>query len=324
MQTSLENMHAIADIAMPTLAKNDEAMSFAPLASFVPLIGELSDLKRIVSADRTGSIATRLFFDGWKHLVAGVSIEMVMQIICARALAACRLGDLDRAVLTSLGLDEAKACEILKRSFDAVSAPVDSALAVKLRCTLDADTQIDSVAPNFCKQLARQPRAGITCPDRARIMLQPEENHAEHCLVVAVASALIAPLYGAEPANVFLAGMCHHFHSATMPDSGFTGEMLLGDVLDTVINAAREAAMSTLPHALTNQIRPLLAEITSDHTPLARAFHAADVLDRVIEIKHHLKGAGLTMNAVLNEYELVHAGPVKAFHDTVLFQAGLA
>ncbi len=293
------------------------------IASYVPLAGELSDLKRIVSAGRAGSIATRLFSEGWCQLVAGIPVETIMQNICARALAACRLGDLDQDKLANLGLEHEAAILVLKKSFDAVSEPLDNKLAEKLRHALDIKIKVQSTMPNFCDQLANQPRAGVTCPSRARIMLQPSENHAEHCLVVAVIGALISPLYNADPASVFLVGMSHHFHSAVMPDSGFTGEILLGDALDSVIVRAREAVMSTLPISLTDQIKPLLAEISSDQSPNARAFHAADVLDRVLEIKQHLKSASLTMNTILDDYELVHAGPIKLFHDTVLGKAGL-
>jgi hypothetical protein len=59
-------------------------------------------------------------------------------------------------------------------------------------------------------------------------------------------------------------------------------------------------------------------------TPEGRAFHAADAIDRVLQIAQHLKAAGLTMGTVLNEMELVHAGPVKGFHDDVLAAMGLS
>ena len=155
-------------------------------------------------------------------------------------------------------------------------------------------------------------------------MLQPAENHADHSLIVAVVAALLSPLYDADPADAFLAGMCHHLHNATMPDSGFTGEMLLADALYSVIQTARARAIAELPVALGRHIGLLLSEIGTDQTAVARAFHAADVLDRVLEIEHHLTGASLTMGTVLGDYELVHAGPVKAFQDAVLAQAGLA
>ena len=63
-------------------------------------------------------------------------------------------------------------------------------------------------------------------------MLEPPEGHGDHCLVVAVLAAVLAPRYGADPARPFLAGMAHHLHNAALPDSGFAGEMLLGEHLE--------------------------------------------------------------------------------------------
>ena len=58
-------------------------------------------------------------------------------------------------------------------------------------------------------------------------------------------------------------------------------------------------------------------------SPEGRAFHAADVLDRVLQTNQYMRAASLTPGRVLDEMELVHAGPVKAFQDDVLRQAGL-
>jgi hypothetical protein len=140
---------------------------------------------------------------------------------------------------------------------------------------------------------------------------------------VTVYGVLLAPVFGADPISVFLAGMAHHLHSADMPDSGYTGEMLLGDWLGPVIETARARALSELPHAVRLRVRLSLAPIELDRTPEARAFHAADVIDRVLEIEQHLAAARATMDQVLYDYQLVHAGPVKPFHDRVLHQVGL-
>ncbi len=47
------------------------------------------------------------------------------------------------------------------------------------------------------------------------------------------------------------------------------------------------------------------------------------MIDRVLEIEQHLRAASATMDTVLHTYELVHAGPVKPFHDRVLAEVGL-
>ncbi len=292
-------------------------------ASALPLLRELGDLKRIRSAERDGSIAQRLFLRGWAALAAGEAPGSVMRRIVAAALAAARLGDLDRATLADLGLSDTEAVAVLERGFDEVAVRLSPELAGDLRGALAEGAPPPGPVPPFAMQLAAQPRAGVTCPGRPRLLLQPPEDHAEHCLMVAVYGVIAAPAYGADPTEVFLAGMAHHFHNAAMPDAGFTGEVLLGELLDRVIDAARERAMAMLDPAVAAPVRAALAPIGGDATPAARAFHAADVLDRVLEIEQHLRAASATMNTVLHTYELVHAGPVKTFHDRVLAEVGL-
>lgn len=291
--------------------------------ALLPLLRELGDLKRIRSSERTGSIAERLFARGWAALAKGDDPEQVMHRTVAAALAAARLGDLDREKLAELGLSTSDAREVLERGFDEIADQLDPTLATILRVALPDGAPAHGPEPRFVAQLAAQPRAGVTCPGKPRLLLQPPENHAEHCLIVAVYGVILAPAHAADPAEVFVASMAHHFHNAAMPDAGFTGEVLLGNLLDGVIADAREVAMAQLEAPVAALVRAALVPIAGDTTAAARAFHAADVLDRVLEIEQHLRSASATMHIVLGDYELVHAGPVKPFHDDVLRRAGL-
>ena len=291
--------------------------------AILPLFRELGDLKRIRSADRDGSIAERLFADGWAALSAGARASDVMERTVAAALAAARLGDLDLAKLRMLGLDDG-AVAVLECSFDEVAGDLDPALAARLRAALARGAPDPGPVPDFVGRLARQPRAGVTAPGLPRVMLQPPENHAEHCLVVAVYAVIAAPGHGADPVPAFVASMAHHFHNAAMPDSGFSGEVLLGPALDGVIERAREMAMAELSPAVADEVRAALAPIGADREPHARAFHVGDVIDRVLEIEQHLRAATVTMDDVLGTYGLVHDGPVKGFHDDILRGVELA
>jgi 5'-deoxynucleotidase YfbR-like HD superfamily hydrolase len=237
-------------------------------------------------------------------------------------LVSARLGDLDLAALSKLGAGD-QAVAILERAFDEVTGDIDPTLRDRLRAALPLGRPREGDTPAFVGKLARQPRAGVTCPGQPRIMLQPAENHAEHCLMVAVYGVLASAWHGADPVPVFLAGMAHHLHNADMADSGYSGEMLLGDMLDTVIANARQASLDELAPDLAQRVTEALAPIAKDATPEARAFHVADVLDRVLEIEQHTRAARLTMSVVLDDYGLVHDGPVKAFHDRILHDAGL-
>lgn len=290
--------------------------------AIVPLLRELGDLKRITSVGREGSIATRLFLRAWSALAGGDELEHVARAITAGALAATRLGDLDGDKLRELGLAAEEADAVLGRAFDEVSGSLDTRLSSELRAALGMGL-LQGEPPAFALQLAKQPRAGVTAPGKPRIMLQPEENHAEHCLLVCLYGVLLAPAYDANPARVFGAALAHHLHNAPMPDSGFAGEVLLRDKLDAVIATAREQALATLPPDLAEAARAWIAPIADDRTPEAKAFHAADVADRVLEIDAHLRRRQITMDTVLDDYELVHAGPVKTFHDRVLAELRL-
>lgn len=302
---------------------NDVAARPALTPAILPLFRELGDLKRIRSADREGSIAERLFMGAWAQFVAGEAASSVMVRTVAAALAAARLGDLDLTKLRALGMGEA-AVQVTERSFDEVAGHLDPDLVAQLRPGLARGAPEPGPVPAFVGKLARQPRAGVTCPGRPRILLQPPESHAEHCLMVAVYAVIASPFYGADPAAVFVASIAHHLHNAAMPDSGFSGEVLLGSALDEVIHRAREQALTELAEPVASEVRAALAPIAGNETAEACAFHVGDVLDRVLEIEQHLRAARTTMDDVLVEYGLVHDGPVKVFHDRILVEAGLA
>ncbi|MDP4021557.1 hypothetical protein Q8W71_02890 [Methylobacterium sp. NEAU 140] len=290
-------------------------------AALRALFVELNDLKRVRSAGRDGSIAERLFAQGWALLTGGAAPEDVALDITATALAAARLCDLDAAFLTAAGLSEEEAAGVLRSGFDAVTEALDPDLRARLRARLSPREPAEpGFVPGFVGALAEQPRAGVTCPGRARILLEPPENHAEHCLMVAVYGVCLSPFYRADPATVFLAAMAHHFHNAAMPDAGFTGEMLLGDHLGPIMATATGWALGELDETgdLRDAVERARAVLPDDATAEGRAFHAADCVDRVLQIAQHLRAASITMGTVLDEMELVHAGPVKAFHDRVL------
>lgn len=292
------------------------------LGVFVPLAVELCDLKRVRDATNPDSLATRLFRRGWGALLAGLPVAEIAMAITADAVAAARLGGIDRIVLTACGLDKAEATMVLARSFDEVAGPVDPTLAAALSTHLGTLTTAGA-APAFAEALIRQPRAGATCPGKARIVLEPPENHGDHCLVVAVLATLLAPHYDADPAVAFLSGMAHHLHNATLPDSGFAGEILLGDHLAPILCRLFDQELATLPGLLSGMTRHALDGIADAETPAGRAFHAADVIDRVLQMRHYDRVAAFTVDQALDDMDLVHAGPIQSFHYAVLAEAGL-
>ena len=141
--------------------------------------------------------------------------------------------------------------------------------------------------------------------------------------MVAVLAAVLAPLYRADPATAFIAGMAHHLHNAVLPDSGFAGEILLGDHLAPILQRLFARELATLPDTLRATVADALAHIADASTPVGQAFHAADVIDRVLQMRHYDQVARFTIDQALDDMGLVHAGPTQAFHQAVLQDAGL-
>ena len=291
--------------------------------TLLPLLNALGHLKRIRSAGRVGSIAERLFAAAWSRLVDGEQEAEVANGIVADALVATRLGDIDTQVLAAVGIPYAESLQIRRGATEVACGSIDGLLRTRL---LDASTTrlTDTAPPSFVARLAAQPRAGATHPDHGRLLLEPPENHAEHCMLVAVYGTLLAPAWDANPNDVFLAGLAHHLHNALLPDSGYAGEMLLGRWLQPAIANATNLALQELPSTLRARVTTAMQIVPDADSPEGRAFHAADTLDRVLQMDHHLRAANTTLQYGLRHMELVHPGPVKPFQDAVLVRMGLA
>lgn len=300
----------------------DAAPRSDSLSTMVPLAVELCDLKRVRDTSSPDSLASRMFRRGWAALLAGQDPASVALQSTADAFAAARLGGIDRDVLADVGVHGAEAAAILARSFHEVAGPLDPTLSTTLNRHLGQPYH-SGPAPAFAEALIRQPRAGATCPGKPRIVLEPPEGHSDHCLVVAVLAAALAPRYGADPATAFLAGMAHHLHNAVLPDSGFAGEILLGEHLAPILQRLFARELATLPEPLRGTVAAALAHIPDASTPVGQAFHAADVMDRVLQMRHYDQVARFTVDQALDDMDLVHAGPTQAFHQAVLRDACL-
>jgi 5'-deoxynucleotidase YfbR-like HD superfamily hydrolase len=275
------------------------------VAAPAALLGELCDLKRVRTGGR--SVAERGFARAWAALAGGEAAEVVARREAALALAATRLGAIDAAVLRDGGLDEGQAAAVVRDA-----ARSTGALTAELEAALDLPAAAGA-APAFVAALAGQPRAGATAPGRPRLVLEPAESHAEHCWAVGVLAVLLAPGYGAEPDTPWLCALGHHLHNAALPDGGFAGETALGEHLEGVVERFTRRALQELSEPLRGAVRDARALTTHADTPQARAFNAADVLDRVLEMGHHARAAAFTLDQALDDLELVHPGPLQAF-----------
>jgi 5'-deoxynucleotidase YfbR-like HD superfamily hydrolase len=323
------------------------------VSALAALLAEVVDAKRVHVAGEDGSLAGRRFLGAWAALCAGAPLRHVAVAEAAAAVCAARLGGIDARVLSEAGLTPEQAAEVLTRGFDevteqlgdgplvrelraAASAPVPgapststdaagpgrAALTGPARTPAGPDGVADAVPP-WVRALAGQPRAGATRPGHPRLMLDPAESHAEHCWVVATGAVLAAAQEGAEPELPFLCGLVHHAHNAVLPDAGFAGEALLGEHLQPVIERLTAQALDDLPPELAARCREARELLVGAETPEARAFHTADVLDRVLEMRHHARKAAFTVDQALDDLDLVHEGPLQAFGLQVVEAAGL-
>ncbi len=297
------------------------------LRSLTALAEALGDLKRIRDARSADSLATRAFRAAWQALCASTPTKEVADSITADALVATRLGAIDRATLQFSEVDGPQA--VMQCGYDDAAASLPARTRARLRlhvAHLTGDgwpTKPVFGSPPFVEKLAAQPRAGATCPGKPRIILEPAESHADHCLAVAVIGVTLSEFFGADPAIVFLAGLSHHLHNAILPDSGFAGEVLLGDKLAPLLQNLFAREIKSLPAHLVRPVRDGLATIADASTPEGQAFHAADVIDRVLQMRYYERVAIFRASYALDDLNLVHEGPVQAFHYTVLTDAGL-
>ena len=311
---------------MPTdAAPAVPAATPSDLTPLVSLLRSVVDLKRLRSAGRDGSWATRAFARTWRHLAAGVGAGPLAHAVVADALVATRLADLDAATLAAHGLGGEPVRAVRRRAFDDAAAGVDASLRAALADALASPPALPlaDAPPPFVDALARQPRAGVTAPGQPRLVLTPTESHADHSLAVAVMAALLAPVYGADVGTAFFVGAAHHLHNATLPDAGHAGDVLLGEHAATLVRAARARALAALPTAVRDDAEAALVHTTHVETPEAKAFHAADALDRVLEIAWHARTARFTLATALDDYDLVHDGFTHAFQQRVMEAAGI-
>lgn len=211
---------------------------------------------------------------------------------------------------------------MLRRAFDELGVVLDAELRDRLRAALPLPGRAGP-PPALAALLNRQPRAGATCPGSPRLIVEPPESHGDHCLTVAVYGVLLSPLVGSDLVTPFLIGLAHHLHNVQLPDAGFAGEVLLGRHLPDVLATLEQRELAALPTPLADRLREVLLLRVDAVAPASQAFHAADVLDRVLQVHHHARAAAFTASQALDDLELVHAGPVHAFHLEVLVEAQL-
>ena len=292
------------------------------------LFGELQDLKRQQPAHLTTSIATDLFVRAWRQILDGHPPAAVADYITARALTNVLLPGCDETFFGPAGLNREQTAALLRKGLHATAGNrLPAALLHRLEAQTDQlaaeyhtliEAALPTELPAALRTLCRQARAGATRPGVPRLVLLPPEMHSEHCLLTAVYAVIAAAHYGADAGTAFLAALAHHLHNAILPDCGFSGEILLGDQLSHVIDTCRARALREFDLHLRDRITAALRHHESIDAPEGRAVSAGDVLDRVLDVKWRTRAAAVTDADILEELDLVHAGPLKDFQTDLL------
>lgn len=306
----------------------------AHLHRLQPLLARVNDCKRIrTAAEASRSLAGRRFARAWADLAAGADVADIALRETAAALVACELAGVDAHALRVGGLEDAAIVEVFERAVRRAGGCLATTWCARLvgavpllldsgRAGADTVPAVSAV-PSFVAPLQAQPRAGATHPSERRLILEPAESHADHAWAVAVSAALVAGDIDADIAAPFLAGLSHHLHNAELPDAGFAGEELLGERLGPLVARLQEAALATLPAPLAAAVRASLELLPATASTEAMAFHAADVIDRVLEVVQFDRVARFRKEHALETLGLVHPGPLKSFQDGVLAATGL-
>jgi 5'-deoxynucleotidase YfbR-like HD superfamily hydrolase len=265
-----------------------------------------------------------------------------MRMELVAAVIATRLGAVDAEFFAAERLSETKVYRALRRGWQAVTGALAPEAHAALRATAGegagaltahvaqsfaAAHEVPLPVPGFVARLAEQPRAGPSRPDAPRLMLVPAESHAEHCWGVAVVGALVAPAYDADPAGVFVAALAHHLANAWLPDGGDAADVALDGELADLVPALRARALAELPGDVRAVVERALRIPASTGTAEARAFHAANALDRVLELDWFARAAAFTLEDALSERpgsgDLLHPGPHASVAQDALRAAGL-
>ena len=304
------------------------ANSSDSLSDLIPLCREIGNLKRIRAAESSDSLAARMFERAWEKINDGEAVRSVAVAIVAEAVCTANLGAIDAQVLRRAALSDDEIETILIHAFNSVAAPIDENFCVELRGRIrnlahESESQKRHSPLRFVENLKNQPRSGATKTGAPKRIFDQPENHAEHCLAVAVIGALLAGRFAAMPETVFLIALIHHFHNAYLPDSGFAGEEALSEFLPRVFDSFRRECLREVPENLHETIWTQFEAIEAADTPEAKAFHAADVFDRVLQMLHHAETNEFTLRYAMEEAELVHAGAVRDFHYDALRRAKL-
>lgn len=300
--------------------------TFNQVADLLPILRELNDTKRLYARNLGScSFATQVFFGATRPLHVGEHLNA--DVWCAAIVCAARLGAITPHILHDIGVNSDERLIVYQNSLKTHTSLPQTVINVLLKATPGLDkisVEKAESTSEWVEYLAVSPRAGATCPGKPRIALEPTEMHSDHCILVATNAFILADIFGANKEDAWLISLCHHLHNAYLPDAGFTGEVLLDRQLQGIIDSQRSRVLKNFTKDYQMRVIELFKEIDDLESPLAQTFHAADTIDRVIQMEHFERTANFKVISALEDFNLVHDGAAQQFQYELLNSIGIA
>ena len=306
------------------------------IAELTPLLRQLNGLKRVRSAQlrlfrRQPSRVDHTFARAWWRLLDQEDADRVALSETAELITGVTLGPATPDAFARFALQPYHVKEIATAAFNEVADAIAPDLRGRLRATFDFPLNaIETLSPiiDGVEPLLAQPRAGATHPTQPRLFLEPAESHGDHCGMVAAYGVLLSPHFDADPTTAFMIGLAHHLFNVHLPDLGFAGDRVLAKsghherVMDEAWRLGFAGIEKVNPN-LANRVREALTHTKRTDTPEAKTFHAADVIDRTLEMAWHAEAAGFTLADAMGRMNIVHEAPEQALQREVLEAAGI-
>ena len=301
-------------------------------AAVTRLLRQWADLKRIESHRFDRSMADHRFAVTLHDLDAARgdadAVRAVADREAAIAIVATRCGAMDVASLIELNVAPQRAASVALSAIDEHAAALTDDAAADVRVAAErlprhVDSPPSTTISKLADRLSREPRSGATAVGKSRVLVTPTESQSAHSYTAALGGWLIAHLIGGDPAVAFLTGILHHVHNAYLPDSGFAGEVLLGDDLGPVLDTARRLACRHLHAETAGMVFESGHRMSHVDDATARAINAADAADRVLQTHYHQQVADYDAARVCDELDLVHEGPLQSFQNDMLDRLGI-
>jgi hypothetical protein len=269
-----------------------------------PLLTEIADLKRVRCEDWPGqSLADALFRRACADVAAGADADGTAAAHIVFAAAHTRLGPVDWSGLGAAGLDEEERRAVYRRAATRALGPLAPAEAEALGAFAEPQAAAGPL-PAFADVLA-DVRWIEPAADEPHDPAEDAIRFGEHAWCVAAMAAVIERARGEPPGAAFLLGLLHH-----VPDLAATW--------------ALAEPGEGLPEEAEASAGALLARRHDTGWPAGHAFNAADGIDAVVERRHAVNRAGLSLSDALGPGDLAPPGPMRDFHTRVLRSLGLS